>query len=200
MSSRLLSMGSASLLAAGLFLSACGGKSGDAPVGMSNEAVTDGEGNASGASEDGAITVLANAEGIPVGEARFTQKADGILVEIAANGLAPGEHGAHVHMTGRCDPPDFKSAGGHWNPAEHQHGLKNPAGAHMGDLPNLQIGADGKGELSFTIPGAKIHDGANPLLDADGAAMVIHADPDDMMSDPAGNAGGRIACGVIVKG
>ena len=70
----------------------------------------------------------------------------------------------------------------------------------MGDLPNLQIAADGKGELSFTIPGAKIQGGANPLLDADGAAMVIHADPDDMMSDPAGNAGGRIACGVIVKG
>lgn len=200
MSSRLLSTRSASFLAVGLFLSACSGTSGDVPAGASNGIASAGEGNASGTGGDGAIAVLANAEGTPVGEARFVQKGDGILVELAANGLAPGEHGAHVHMTGRCDPPDFKSAGGHWNPAEHQHGLKNPEGAHMGDLPNLQIAADGKGELSFTIPGAKIQGGANPLLDADGAAMVIHADPDDMMSDPAGNAGGRIACGVIVKG
>jgi len=159
-----------------------------------------GEMHKAAAAKPGAIAVLANAEAKPVGEARFFQEEGGIRVELSASGLTPGAHGAHIHMTGRCDAPDFKSAGGHWNPAGKQHGLENPQGAHFGDMPNLDISADGTGKLSYTIAGARIEGGDNPLLDADGAAMVIHSGPDDMKSDPAGNAGGRIACGVIVKG
>ena len=174
-------------LAAALLLGACSGYSAPSTAG------------GTAPPKPGATATIANAQGEPVGEARFFQTADGIDVELSARGLPPGEHGAHVHMTGRCDPPSFASAGGHWNPTAHQHGLKNPQGAHMGDMPNLVIGADGTGTLRFSLAGGTIEGGANPLLDADGAAMMIHAGPDDMMSDPAGNSGGRVACGVIVK-
>src|SRR3546814_8513492 len=90
-------------------------------------------------------------------------------------------------MTGVCTPPDFSSAGGHWNPMQKQHGKNNPQGMHMGDLPNLLIGTDGRGSMEITVPGADLASGSNPMLDADGAAMVVHAGPDDMVSDPSGN-------------
>jgi Cu-Zn family superoxide dismutase len=96
-------------------------------------------------------------------------------------------------MVGRCDAPDFTSAGGHWNPTQKKHGTMNPQGPHQGDLPNLVIGSDGRGTIGAVIPGATLAG----LLDADGAAMVIHAGPDDLMTDPSGNSGGRIACGVF---
>jgi Cu-Zn family superoxide dismutase len=96
-------------------------------------------------------------------------------------------------MTGKCDPPDFASAGGHWNPTGHQHGMKNPAGPHAGDMPNLDVGSDGRGHLVFTLPGGT-YEG---LMDEDGAAIVVHAKPDDLTTDPSGNSGGRIACGVF---
>lgn len=187
---------------AALALSACTGGNGDSEANEAapNEAAANAFVPNETGGEAGAVAVLANAEAQPVGEARFFQEDDGIRVELSASGLTPGEHGAHIHMTGRCDPPDFKSAGGHWNPAEKQHGLENPRGAHFGDMPNIEVGADGTGTLGYTIAGATLEGGDNPLFDADGAAMVIHAGPDDMKSDPAGNAGGRIACGVIVKG
>jgi Cu-Zn family superoxide dismutase len=155
------------------------------------------------AAQDGAATggdvhaQLSDANGRDVGEARFSQAADGIHVHVRLAGLSAGAHGAHVHAVGRCEAPAFASAGGHWNPTEHQHGSLNPQGQHMGDMPNLTIDAQGNGTLDYVIAGGTIHGGEHPLMDADGAALVIHAGPDDYRSDPAGNSGGRVACGVI---
>lgn len=130
--------------------------------------------------------------------ATATQAGDGIRLQVAAVNMLPGAYGAHVHMAGRCDGPGFESAGGHWNPTKHQHGRNNPAGMHKGDLPNLMVGADGRGTMEVTIPFASVAAGSvNHLLDADGAALVIHASPDDYRTDPAGNSGARIACGVF---
>jgi superoxide dismutase, Cu-Zn family len=126
------------------------------------------------------------------------QVGDGIRVRVEAAGLAPGAYGAHVHTTGRCDPPGFTTAGGHWNPTVQQHGKDNPQGMHKGDLPNLLVGADGRGSFEYTIPNASIS-GSSPnlLMDADGATMMIHQQADDFRTDPSGNSGARIACGVL---
>ncbi|OYW86138.1 MAG: hypothetical protein B7Z20_07875 [Sphingobium sp. 32-64-5] len=155
-------------------------------------------GNEAAAAPASALTVLKDASGKEVGTAQFVQQDGGVSVDVAAAGLTPGLHGTHVHMTGKCDGPDFKTAGGHWNPTEHQHGLENPQGSHKGDLPNMDVAADGTGAVRFVIPGAVLTGGANALLDSDGAALVVHAGPDDMKTDPAGNSGDRVACGVIL--
>lgn len=147
-----------------------------------------------------ATAVLRGGDGVEHGTAKVAETAEGLHVWINVTGIPAGEHGAHIHMTGTCTAPDFASAGGHWNPTAHQHGLNNPQGMHMGDMPNLTVGSDGTGTLDYVIKGGTLVSGANPLLDADGAAVVIHAKPDDLKSDPAGNAGGRIACGVLAKG
>ncbi len=136
---------------------------------------------------------LAAADGGTRGMARVTQQPDGLVVNVQATGMAPGQYGLHVHSVGKCDAPDFKSAEGHWNPSGAQHGFDNPAGPHQGDLPNLTIGADGKGIVDYAIAGAT----AEGLLDADGAAIVVHAGPDDLKTDPSGDSGARIACGVL---
>jgi len=141
----------------------------------------------------GAPMPLINASGQTIGSVRAWQTAGGISFHIDASGLPHGIHGIHVHAVGRCDPPDFASAGGHWNPAARKHGLNNPAGPHAGDLPNVNVAANGVLSATVTLPGASM---AN-LLDADGAAIVLHAGPDDYMTDPSGNSGGRIACAVI---
>lgn len=140
-----------------------------------------------------AVAMLRTASGADAGRATAVQTAEGLRITIRANGLPPGTHGAHVHAVGRCDPPDFASAGGHWNPTGAQHGTMNPAGPHLGDLPNLIVGTDGRGTVAITLPQAT----TAGLLDADGAALVIHAGPDDLRTDPSGNSGGRIACGVF---
>ena len=140
---------------------------------------------------------LVAGDGSTRGTATVTQAADGLHVLVKASGLTPGIHAVHLHTVGTCTGPDFTSAGGHWNPTAHQHGKDNPQGMHMGDMPNMQAKPDGTGEMEYVVPGGTISDGATPLLDADGAAVVIHATADDYKSDPAGNAGGRIACGVL---
>lgn len=140
-----------------------------------------------------ATAALVTAAGRPAGKATVTEVAGGLRVTLDARGLPPGTHGAHLHTVGRCDPPDFASAGGHWNPAGTKHGSLNPQGPHAGDLPNLIVGPDGRGALAVNLAGATL-DG---LLDADGAAMVVHAGPDDLLTDPAGNSGARLACGVL---
>ncbi|MDO7844456.1 superoxide dismutase family protein [Sphingomonas immobilis] len=140
-----------------------------------------------------ATAMLRTADGADVGRATATEVAGGLRFTIDAMGIAPGTHGAHVHTTGKCDGPDFASAGGHWNPTGMMHGSMNPKGPHEGDMPNLVIGADGKGTIGVTIPGATMAG----LLDADGSALVIHAKPDDLMTDPSGNSGGRVACGIF---
>lgn len=143
-----------------------------------------------------AVATLRTPEGKDVGRATVREVAGGLRVTIDARFLAPGMHGAHLHTVGRCEGPAFASAGPHWNPTGMKHGTMNPQGPHEGDLPNLSIGADGRGTLGINLPGASF----DTLLDADGAAMVVHANVDDMMTDPSGNSGGRIACGVLVAG
>jgi superoxide dismutase, Cu-Zn family len=143
-----------------------------------------------------AHAALLDASGKPVGEA--TLIANGSAIELAADvfGLSPGEHGVHVHTTGKCEAPAFTTAGGHLNPNAHKHGTMNPAGPHMGDLPNIVVGANGTGSLRTTLGGASEELRA-AMFDADGSAVVVHAGPDDYKTDPAGNSGGRIACGIV---
>ena len=140
---------------------------------------------------------IVDGQGQTRGKAMLLQAKDGIHVTVRGVGLPAGTHAVHVHTTGTCTGPDFTSAGGHWNPAKRQHGQDNPAGMHMGDMPNMTVAADGTGELSYTIAHAMLRGGTAPLFDADGAAIVIHATADDYKTDPTGNAGGRLACGVI---
>ncbi|MET0251384.1 MAG: superoxide dismutase family protein [Novosphingobium sp.] len=148
-----------------------------------------------------AVAQLLRADGTMVGAARVWQKGDGLVLNVTAEGLTPGLHGLHLHTIGSCDPPDFVSAGGHWNPTAHMHGSANPAGPHAGDVPNLLIGSSGRGTLDVHLNDqAAAGGGVSGLFDADGTAIVIHAGPDDMRSDPSGNSGGRIACGVLVRG
>ncbi len=144
-----------------------------------------------------AQATLFDAQGRNVGTADLTQRDEGLDIAIRLSGVSPGVHAAHIHMTGRCDPPDFTSAGGHWNPYGRQHGRDNPAGQHMGDMPNIIVGQNGVGLLEATITGGELDSGPAPLFDGDGAAVMIHAGPDDYRSDPAGAAGPRVACGVI---
>ena len=144
----------------------------------------------------GAPMSLVNASGQTIGTVRAWQTAGGVSLHIIASGLPHGLHGLHVHAAGRCDPPDFASAGSHWNPAGKHHGLNNPAGPHAGDLPNVEVAANGVLTATVTLPNATM----GSLLDADGAALVLHAQPDDNVTDPSGNSGPRIACAVIQPG
>jgi Cu-Zn family superoxide dismutase len=144
------------------------------------------------------IAKLQFADGRPAGTANIYN--DGTRVWVSANlkGFTPGEHGFHLHTTGKCEGPNFTSAGGHLNPAGKEHGLKNPEGAHLGDMPNLTIAADGTGSTTATLVG----DAAfvmSSIFDSDGTAVMVHAMADDNMSDPAGNAGSRMACGVVTR-
>jgi superoxide dismutase, Cu-Zn family len=137
--------------------------------------------------------------GQSVGTATLTQVGGAVRILLEAKGLSPGLHAMHVHAVGKCDPPDFTSAGAHFNPTGKQHGALNPQGSHAGDLPNLNIAADGSGRLETTTEQITLGTGSTSLWDTDGSALVIHAAPDDFKTDPTGNAGGRIACGVIAK-
>lgn len=143
-----------------------------------------------------ARAVLKDAKGEKVGMAALVDAQGGVTLSVKVQGLPPGTHGIHVHAAGKCDDPEFKSAGPHLNPAGKKHGLKSPEGHHAGDLPNLTVGADGKGELKATLQGVTL----GSLLAAEGTALVVHATADDEVTDPAGNSGARIACGVIGHG
>lgn len=145
------------------------------------------------AASTSATVTLNDATGKAVGSATLSEQGQNLILAVSATGLPAGTHGIHIHTVGTCTAPDFASAGGHWNPTAKKHGLENPVGHHSGDLPNLVIGADGTGTLTATIPASSLAE----LLDSDGAALVVHAQPDDMMTDPSGNSGARIACGVI---
>jgi Cu-Zn family superoxide dismutase len=154
------------------------------------------------APEDEAATVstpaaltadIADAAGRVVARATASQVGADVRLHLEAAGLARGAYGAHVHDVGRCDPPSFTTAGAHWNPAARQHGKDNPQGMHKGDLPNLLVGTDGRGSFEITVADARLE----ALAGGDGTALVIHAGPDDYRTDPSGNSGARIACGVL---
>lgn len=141
---------------------------------------------------------LRDREGRSRARATVEQSGDSLRVRIEATGMGPGTYGAHLHTVGRCDPPAFTTAGPHWNPSAQMHGKDNPKGMHKGDLPNLMVGADGRGSFEYTIPNAGLSGMLpNRIIDADGATVVIHAKPDDYRTDPSGNSGARIACGVL---
>ena len=143
-----------------------------------------------------ATATLVTPAGVEVGRATVADVKDGMRVTFDGRALPAGTHGIHVHTVGQCTPPDFASAGGHWNPAGAKHGAMNPQGPHGGDLPNLMVDSGGRGAIGAVIPGATVA----AMLDADGAALVVHEKADDLMTDPSGNSGARIACGVFAAG
>jgi Cu-Zn family superoxide dismutase len=142
---------------------------------------------------------LKNARGETVGAASLWEDAGGVRLAVQVRGIPGGRHGIHIHAVGKCDPPHFTTAGGHFNPGGKKHGLKSPAGPHAGDLPNLEVATDGAGRLEYVARLVTLGSGPTSLFDPDGSALVIHAAPDDETTDPTGNSGGRIACGVITK-
>jgi superoxide dismutase, Cu-Zn family len=144
-----------------------------------------------------AIAVLKNADGAEVGRATIAAAPSGAYMILTLTAAAPGTHGIHVHSVGKCEPPDFKSAGPDFNPDKTKHGILNPEGPHAGDLPNVHVPPDGKLEVEVLNPLVTV-DQESALLDVDGASLVIHANADDYKTDPDGNVGPGIACGVIV--
>jgi superoxide dismutase, Cu-Zn family len=146
-----------------------------------------------------AVAQLTGQAGTDRGRVDVFREGGGLRLEIVARGFNIGTYGMHIHAVGKCDAPDFTTAGPHWNPTGAQHGRDNPMGAHRGDLPNLVIEPGMIGRTSVTLPDAALT-GDGGLLDGDGAAFVIHAAPDDLKTDPTGNSGGRVVCGVFSAG
>jgi Cu-Zn family superoxide dismutase len=146
-----------------------------------------------------AEAVLKDKEGAQVGVATLIQTPEGVRIAVTGYRMPPGTHGLHVHAVGLCEPPEFTSAGPHFNPGSKQHGRLNPAGAHAGDLPNLMVAASGEGGIDVTTKAFTLAGGTISLFGEKGTALVVHANADDEKTDPTGNSGGRIACGVITK-
>lgn len=142
---------------------------------------------------------LTDAQGAVLGKATFTQLPDGVLIRLQASNLPPGVHGFHIHAKAECHAPGFMTAGGHFNPEGKAHGFKNPNGPHAGDLPNLTVPESGKVDVSLLAGSVSLGSGPNSLLKDGGTSLMIHAGPDDYMTDPAGNSGARIACGPITR-
>ena len=140
---------------------------------------------------------IVNAQGQKIGTATIRQADGGIRIDVQVSQLPAGTHGIHVHTAGKCEGPAFTSAGGHFNPTSKKHGKDNPEGPHAGDLLNIEVGADGTGKASLSDPNASLSEGPNSLFHEGGTALVIREKADDYKTDPAGNSGARIACGVI---
>ena len=151
-----------------------------------------------------ATAQLVGRNGNVIGDVNFTEPAEGenrfVTIQVGieqAAGLEPGDYGFHIHETGRCDAPDFESAGGHFNPTNASHGLLDPEGPHAGDLINLHVGEDGSVTYVVSTALVTLSEGERAIFDTDGSAVILHAQPDDYVTDPGGGSGDRIACGVI---
>ena len=142
---------------------------------------------------------LKDKDGKQVGVATLIQQPDGVRIAITGYRLPPGVHGLHIHAVGQCQPPEFTTAGAHFNPMGKKHGTQNPEGAHAGDLPNLDVAANGEGGVDIVSKAVTLGPGPTSLFGDNGTSIVIHTGPDDLKTDPTGNSGGRIACGVITR-
>ena len=145
--------------------------------------------------------IMKDAKGLQVGTAQVTEaKRGGVLIRLKVRGLPIGEHAAHIHQNAKCEGPDFASAGGHFNPEMKHHGLDNPEGPHAGDMVNFTVaGKKGTANALLVNTRVNLNDGPGSVFTNGGTALVIHGGKDDMKTDPAGNAGPRIACGLIAK-
>jgi len=146
-----------------------------------------------------AKATLKDAQGKTLGEATLRDSPAGVLVKLDLQGVPPGTHAFHIHTVGKCDAPDFMTAGGHFNPTTMKHGLLASGGPHAGDMPNVFVPADGKLSVEVLDANVILAAGAKSVFDADGSALMLHATADDYTSDPAGNAGARLACGVVTQ-
>ena len=151
------------------------------------------------AQKDAVKVDLSDGSGKSVGTAQLSPAAAGVSIRLNLMNLTPGEHAIHVHTVAKCEGPAFTSAGPHLNPDMKHHGLQNPDGPHAGDMPNFTVSADGTAKTTVVAPGVTMGDDGHSVFSNGGTALVIHAKADDMKNDPAGNAGDRIACGVIAK-
>jgi Cu-Zn family superoxide dismutase len=142
---------------------------------------------------------IVNAQGQKIGTAVLTQASGGVQIAMTVSQLPPGTHAMHIHGVGKCDGPDFKSAGPHFNPYGKQHGKDNPSGAHAGDLANFDVDTSGNATVSVLATSVTLADGPNSLFHEGGSSLVVHEKADDYKTDPSGNSGGRIACGVVQK-
>jgi|SRR5690625_2556003 len=137
--------------------------------------------------------------GDKIGDATFKEVSDGVNIHVKVEGLSKGFHGIHIHEQPKCEGPDFISAGDHLNPDDKKHGLMHPKGSHLGDLPNIEVDDKGKVDVELLLPKATLKEGRYSLLQKDGTALIIHSEQDDGLSQPSGESGERIACGVLKK-
>lgn len=152
--------------------------------------------NSAGTSAGSAQATIRDQSGRVLGTLTLTESGRGFVTTGTLDHLSPGVHGIHIHTIGACTGT-FTSAGGHWNPTGHQHGFENPMGPHLGDLQNIVAAADSSADVAVSNRGGGFLRGVGGLLDGDGASIVVHSGPDDYRTDPAGNSGARIACGVL---
>lgn len=189
-----------SLLSIVLLLSACGTEKGETDRKLEETKSVVEEDSEMVSSNEVVHVEIVNTEGEKIGLAQLTPEVDGegVNINLEAWDLTPGIHGFHIHEKGICEKPDFETAGGHFNPDDREHGFDNPEGPHAGDLPNIEVDQNGKVEDVIVTELVTLKKGEeNSIIREGGTSLMIHADPDDYVSQPAGDAGDRVACGVI---